>query len=725
MATLVLTAVGSALGGPLGGAIGSMLGQQIDSAVLGSGRTREGPRLKELEVQTSSYGTQIPAIFGVMRIAGTVFWATDLVERRSTSGGGKGRPATSTYTYSVSLAVALSSRPILRVGRIWADGNLIRGAGGDLKIDTQLRLYTGHADQLPDPLLSASEGLALCPAYRGLAYAVFEDLQLADFGNRIPSLTFEVFERHTPTDIGEIAAVASTGEISGLTAETLTGFVLQGGNAREALTDLLAAFPIFVRPEGDRLHIHRTDSPTLQAYAITAVASVGSKRLERPARQRGSIDKLPNSVSVRHYEPARDFQLGVQRNRNSIGGKSELQMQLPVAIGADRARHIAEQKWRSLASSLDTATSAHPIGTAPIELGDLASEFGLHVIEIEHGRGFVSIRTEHWPDPVADTSQTSDAGRDVAAPDLLSGTTIIQIADLPLFDNPNASRPIIAVAACGTGDGWRRASLAIRNGDQLQELGSTALQAVIGQLLAPLPYHPETWIDQTNAVDIRLANQQMDLPPGNGSPFDPNAPTLLIGQEIVRYGEAISLGERDYRVRRLLRGYRATEQAIVDHPAATHATLLDRATLLMPDLLSASIGSTMEFEASGLGDLNPVIQSLIVEGRAVTPLPPVHISDERNADGALIVRWVRRSRFDPGWKDFAEQPLGEERMEFDVTISHDGATLYNVAVQENFVNVPPAIIEVWGLPPGSNVDLQVRQLGQFAISKPGAHSVRL
>ncbi len=94
MATLVLTAVGSALGGPIGGAIGAALGRQADS-LLFAPKARQGPRLKELEVQTSSYGTQIPAVLGTMRVAGTVIWATDLIERRTKSGGGKGRPSTS------------------------------------------------------------------------------------------------------------------------------------------------------------------------------------------------------------------------------------------------------------------------------------------------------------------------------------------------------------------------------------------------------------------------------------------------------------------------------------------------------------------------------------------------------------------------------------------------------------------------------------------------------
>ena len=77
MATLVLTAVGSAIGGPIGGAIGAIIGQQVDQNILFRPKGREGPRLQELAVQTSSYGSQIPRIYGKMRVAGTVVWATE------------------------------------------------------------------------------------------------------------------------------------------------------------------------------------------------------------------------------------------------------------------------------------------------------------------------------------------------------------------------------------------------------------------------------------------------------------------------------------------------------------------------------------------------------------------------------------------------------------------------------------------------------------------------
>ncbi len=102
MATLVLGVVGTVIGGPIGGVIGNLIGSQIDQAVIGSGPDREGPRLREVDVQTSSYGTAIPKIFGSIRAAGSVIWATDLQEDSETEGGGKGRPSTTTFSYSAN-----------------------------------------------------------------------------------------------------------------------------------------------------------------------------------------------------------------------------------------------------------------------------------------------------------------------------------------------------------------------------------------------------------------------------------------------------------------------------------------------------------------------------------------------------------------------------------------------------------------------------------------------
>jgi hypothetical protein len=123
-----------------------------------------------------------------MRLGGQVIWATRFVETKQTQRGGKGAPSASvtSYSYSVSLALALCEGEILRVGRVWADGVEVS------RESMNMRVYTGSEDQQPDSKIEAVEGAGMAPAYRGVAYVVFEDLALEQFGNRVPQFTFEV-----------------------------------------------------------------------------------------------------------------------------------------------------------------------------------------------------------------------------------------------------------------------------------------------------------------------------------------------------------------------------------------------------------------------------------------------------------------------------------------------------------------------------------------------------
>ncbi|HEY1586048.1 MAG TPA: glycoside hydrolase TIM-barrel-like domain-containing protein, partial [Polyangia bacterium] len=91
---------------------------------------------------------------------------------------------TTTYSYFANLAVGLCEGPIGAVQRVWADGQPLDLSG------LTMRSYTGDESQTADPLIVAKDGDV--PAYRGLAYVVFERLPLENFGNRIPQLSFEV-----------------------------------------------------------------------------------------------------------------------------------------------------------------------------------------------------------------------------------------------------------------------------------------------------------------------------------------------------------------------------------------------------------------------------------------------------------------------------------------------------------------------------------------------------
>ena len=203
MATLALMAAGSWLGSTLfgsatllgmsaaaiGGTIGAIAGSLVDNALFARSTSVSGAKA-DLSLTTSTEGAVIPRLYGRQRMAGQIVWATKYRETTTseTTGGGKGGPSvtTTTYSYSISIAVGLCEGPISRVERIWADGN-------DLDLsNVTWRVHTGTETQEPDPLIEEIEGAGNTPAYRGLAYVVFEDLALEDFGNRIPQLQFEV-----------------------------------------------------------------------------------------------------------------------------------------------------------------------------------------------------------------------------------------------------------------------------------------------------------------------------------------------------------------------------------------------------------------------------------------------------------------------------------------------------------------------------------------------------
>lgn len=231
MATLLLSAAGAAIGAGFGGtviglsgavigrAIGATLGRAIDQRILGAGSEPvDIGRIDRLRLTGAGEGAPVGQVWGRMRIAGQVIWATDFKETVSRRKTGKGapKPKVNEYSYSVSLAIALCEGEILRVGRIWADGNEISPR------DLNMRVYPGDEGQLPDPLIEALQGPGKAPAYRGLAYVVLEDLELSAFGNRVPQFNFEVVRAAQgpavpvgstlDTAINAVAIIPGTGE---------------------------------------------------------------------------------------------------------------------------------------------------------------------------------------------------------------------------------------------------------------------------------------------------------------------------------------------------------------------------------------------------------------------------------------------------------------------------------------------------------------------------------
>jgi hypothetical protein len=195
--------IGSFAGKPwLGAQIGMMLGGYLDP---GKGPTVNGPTLDDLTVQTSTYGAMIPRLYGTISVTGNVIWLennllTATVTKTKSGGKGGQKTVTRTTTYSATFAVALCQGPIVGIRRMWLRSDLVYDAGSSdpstIIASNQSAegwtLYTGTDTQGADPRMQATLGVGNTPAWRGLAYIVFEDLQLARYSNSLPGVQVKV-----------------------------------------------------------------------------------------------------------------------------------------------------------------------------------------------------------------------------------------------------------------------------------------------------------------------------------------------------------------------------------------------------------------------------------------------------------------------------------------------------------------------------------------------------
>ncbi|WP_187335294.1 phage tail protein [Novosphingopyxis iocasae] len=713
MATIVFNAVGFALGGPIGAALGSLAGRALDQTIFGGPKGREGPRLKELDVQTSSYGSEIPAMFGTMRVAGTVIWATPLNEHVSSDGGGKSRPSQTNYSYSASLAVALSSRPAAQVGRIWADGNLLRGAGGDFKVETGFRFHTGHGDQTADPLIAQAEG-AEAPAFRGIAFAVFEDLQLADYGNRIPSLSFELIERDGSVRLVEIAREASASYVDGDAGDQVGGFAL-AGSARDAVS--LIAESAALRLSRDMAGYRFDDEPVSIGSAGDPVIAIGREAVDRPQRSRAPLANFPAAVELRYYDPARDYQAGLQRARRSGGGQDVRRLDFPAAMDADGAAKLAETLARRSGAEREQLRIAVPYGEQEPRAGRTLAFGGAiwAITEVEHRRGamMLTARALGARTPITATAVPGRAIREV---DEVHGPTTLRLVELPDITRRGVDRPFVAVAANGAQAGWRRAALSIGPSiDALRPIGPTSPAAVMGVLETPLARGSFGLVDVRQTVIIHLIRDDLALRDADPQALFTGANLASIGGEVVQFERAVALGGGRYRIERLHRGLFGS--------AANGATvgavflLLEIGRMRLLDEPEIAAGLPLVATAVGVGDTTPAVERLTLDGRATLPLAPVHLTAISQADGALNIGWVRRSRIGADWSLQVEPPLGEDVERYRIAISGaGGVSLVDDECAGPAYAIASATVVAWREHGRSPIRIAVRQIGRHGPS---------
>lgn len=184
------TVIGGFVGGPVGAMVGGMAGGLIGSLVMNRAKR---PLIPDLNLMSSSYGNPIPIIWGTVRLSGTVIWMSKVQVKSHGVGKGLGGASADSYWQNVSIAFCEGPAHIVKLyldsalffdntAKTWAEYTNFRFT---------IREYQGTEDQLPDFLYAewvrenVNPGEAI-PAMRGIAHLVFDKIDLAHFGGRLP-----------------------------------------------------------------------------------------------------------------------------------------------------------------------------------------------------------------------------------------------------------------------------------------------------------------------------------------------------------------------------------------------------------------------------------------------------------------------------------------------------------------------------------------------------------
>jgi hypothetical protein len=177
----------------------------------------------ELGFTTSEYGKFIPIVFGSDKLTGNVIWSSEFSTKQFTSGG-------TIYNYhTVSFALGICEGEIDAVLRLWLGDQLIFDRTMDTDVNnvaqpgadgfvlgvmadlispdsplknlgdgerlTKITVFNGGETQIPEGVIADIEGYALTPAYRGLAYILFENMVVTA---AIPNIYVEVLANSNP-----------------------------------------------------------------------------------------------------------------------------------------------------------------------------------------------------------------------------------------------------------------------------------------------------------------------------------------------------------------------------------------------------------------------------------------------------------------------------------------------------------------------------------------------
>jgi hypothetical protein len=581
----------------------------------------------------------------------------------------------------------------------WSDNAVLTMKGAD-----NIRVYYGKDEQLPDTAMATALDQPV-PAYVNRAHIVFDTLQLADYGNRIPSFSFEVVQyddvRHKDVivDLFSRAGLDDTYydvdslPEDGQTSQVLGYSITSSTSLRSAMEQVLEAFRIDVSEVGDELLFRERDRDVDYIIDYNDLAAMEPGKRVDPA---GKIEytlrdptELPKTLTTRFKDVERMYQPNSARWGRAFGDGIQISSaDLPLVLPSSMAKAWTQDKMHDLwyerisvrfklppKYAFIYPTDIVQINGAVMDADDLTVKItrrtrGVNgIFDIE---AVLHVATLYVPKPgeVRDTNMDNSTWNQQGS---LHQPQVAFVAPIMLDLPPllDTAQPIGFYFGISASDDFAGATLyrSVDGGITYSAMVTANARATAGYTgtSALLPVNPGLY-DDDSVIYVQLDNATDTLSSITIEQLYAGFNACVIGNEVVQFTSAILQGDGTYKLTGFMRGLRGTDDRDIPntHVNGERFVLLSIDTIydLVDFLGSIGAPSSYKLVATGSTLAAATAFSFTNTGQRNKPLSPTLIASSRDGSNNITITWARRDRLYQGSISGTDLPNSESILSF-------------------------------------------------------------
>jgi hypothetical protein len=466
---------------------------------------------------------------------------------------------------------------------------------------------------------------------------------------------------------------------------TVTGFSLGTvETARQSLQPLMLAYGFdSFATDVTIAFVHRGGGVAAQLGLGELVAPADGPTV---TSTRNSVADAAGRVAVEFVRSDMDYQPGVAEVVSpQVAEPESARSSVPVVLSEAQAKALAERWLAEGRVARDTVQFALPPARVALAPGDVvsisedrrAAHYRIDRVDELGPRSVTAVRVE--PGLYAEPAYDIPPARFKPAPALTP--VHAEFLDLPLLSGSEVPyAPRIAVARSPWAGSVALYSAADDFGYSLSQ--EIRRPATIGETLDPVRSGiAGAW--SQDAFRVRLATGSLQSRSAADILNGANAAALRFGGsgdwEVIQFKTADLIGDGEYRLAGLLRGQAGTDAVTPQTwPTGTDFVLLDAAVVQIaqsPETRGLARHYRVGPATRPYDDPSYVHVVHAFAGVGLRPYRPAHLAATRRADGAIELRWVRRTRLGGDSWESGDVPLSEGRERYRIVVRSEAAEL--------------------------------------------------